>query len=68
MVIEKDNNLLTIPLKRLLRCSREFGLVLKSNTRRESMILFLFELDLAPDLDRTNAIGCDSLFFLMIEC
>lgn len=57
MMVCQQDDLLTIALKRLLRRGREFGLVLDGKAWAGLMVLLLFELDLAADLDGADSIG-----------
>ena len=67
MVIEEQNCLLTVALKRTSRGRGKFGLILKSNPRRKPMVLFLLRLDLPADLNGTDAIADNPILLLMIE-
>jgi hypothetical protein len=67
VVIEQENCLLTVALKGTRRSRGKFGLVLKCNPWRKTMVLFLLRLDLSADLNRTDAIGDSAILLLMIE-
>jgi hypothetical protein len=67
VVIEQENCLLAVVLKGTRRSRGKFGLVLKCNSRRKTMVLFLLQLDFSANLNRANTIGDGAILLLMIE-
>jgi hypothetical protein len=67
VMIEKQDQLLTVTLERVLRCCGKLGFVLESQARRGAVIVLFLQFDFAADLYGSNAVGDVCSILLMIE-